>query len=164
MIYLAVAAAVVVVAALLAAAVAARRRRGPPIPSGDVARFCERCGRPLDLETGACSFCGRPTQVASGRLEVVSGPGAGANLALDGEVASVGSLAEVSSLAVPDPEVARKHFAIRRAYGGYELCDLGSPGGVYVNGEKVARRLLSPGDVIRIGSSEIVFRAVEEAA
>ena len=39
-----------------------------------------------------------------------------------------------------DTGVSRKHVGIRRVDGGFELADLGSTNGVYVNGEKVARR------------------------
>jgi pSer/pThr/pTyr-binding forkhead associated (FHA) protein len=54
--------------------------------------------------------------------------------------------------------VARKHLGIRRDQSGYELADLGSVNGVTVNGQRMARRSLVSGDIIRIGASEMVFR------
>ena len=55
--------------------------------------------------------------------------------------------------------VSRKHAGIRKADGGYELADLGSTNGVYVNGERVAKKQLRSADVIRVGTTEIVFRS-----
>ena len=42
---------------------------------------------------------------------------------------------------------------------GYELADLGSTNGVYVNGERVAKRKLQLGDVIRVGATEMIFKS-----
>ena len=58
-----------------------------------------------------------------------------------------------------DTGVSRKHVGIKKNDVGYELADLGSTNGVYVNGEKVARRKLEVGDVIRVGTTEMVFRS-----
>ena len=63
-----------------------------------------------------------------------------------------------NTVLLTDTGVSRKHVGIKRVEGGYELADLGSTNGVYVNGEKVARRKLEVGDVIRVGTTEIVFR------
>lgn len=75
-----------------------------------------------------------------------------------GEITTLGS-APGNTIVVPDPAVARKHVGIRRDPGvlAYELADLGSESGVYVNGQRLAKRLLVPGDIIRIGNSEMVF-------
>jgi pSer/pThr/pTyr-binding forkhead associated (FHA) protein len=62
---------------------------------------------------------------------------------------------------VPDRGVARKHVGIRRHTASrmrYELADLGSIHGVSVNGQRMAKRVLASGDIIRLGTSEMVFR------
>ena len=91
-------------------------------------------------------------------LEFVSGPLSGQIVGLERDVTTIGSVAG-NTVLLTDTGVSRKHVGIRRVDGGFELADLGSTNGVYVNGEKVARRKLSAGDVIRVGTTEIVFRA-----
>jgi pSer/pThr/pTyr-binding forkhead associated (FHA) protein len=84
----------------------------------------------------------------------------GKTIALDTEVTTIGS-APGSTVTLKDAGVSRKHAGIRRLTdgdSGYELADLGSTNGVYVNGEKVAKKKLQLGDVIRVGASEMVFK------
>jgi len=76
---------------------------------------------------------------------------------VDRGVTTIGSTAG-NTVLLTDTGVSRKHLGIKRLEGGYELADLGSTNGVYVNGEKVARRKLEVGDVIRVGTTEMVFR------
>ena len=54
--------------------------------------------------------------------------------------------------------VSRKHAAIRKVDSNYELADLGSTNGVYVNGHKVPKKTLEAGDIIRVGNTEAVFK------
>ena len=51
-----------------------------------------------------------------------------------------------------DLAVSRLHARIRWQDEELVLEDLGSSGGTYVNGERVQRRSLRPGDVVRFGS------------
>lgn len=74
----------------------------------------------------------------------------GRRLWLEREVTTIGGAAS-NTVALTDTVVAPRHAGIRREADGYELADLGSPGGVHVNGERVARRRLASGDVIRLG-------------
>ena len=41
--------------------------------------------------------------------------------------------------------------------GNFELADLGSTNGVYVNGHKVPKKTLVPGDIVRVGNTEMRF-------
>jgi len=118
---------------------------------------CPSCGRMMLASWTECLFCHAPRGYKKPQLEFVSGPLAGQVVALDGEVTTIGS-APGSTVALQDVGVSRKHAGIRRDGSGFELADLGSTNGVYVNGEKVARRRLAPGDVIRVGSTEMVFK------
>lgn len=137
----------VIVVALVIALVARARRRPPPVSAG--APVCDRCGRPLPAEGGRCRFC--RTTIERGRLEFVAGPNAGRTIPLDEKVVAIAT------------DKTHKHAAVRKAYGGFEIADLGGEGGMLVNGERVGRALLSPGDVIRLGETEIVFHAVDDA-
>ena len=118
---------------------------------------CKKCGRVLLPEWAKCRFCGTSLHEVKPELEVVAGPLSGKVIGLQRDVTTIGSVAGNTILLV-DTGVSRKHAGIRRVAGGFELADLGSTNGVYVNGEKVAKRKLEVGDVIRIGTSEMVFR------
>jgi hypothetical protein len=118
---------------------------------------CKKCGRVLLPDWDRCKFCKAPLRELRAELEFVSGPLVGQTVNLDREVTTIGSTAG-NTVLLSDTGVSRKHVGIRRMETGYELADLGSTNGVFVNGEKVARRLLEVGDVIRVGTTEIVFR------
>src|SRR5207302_4722240 len=49
------------------------------------------------------------------------------------------------------------HCAIQQAGDRYELVDLDSHNGTFVNGVPVGRKFIDHGDTIRIGNSEFVF-------
>jgi hypothetical protein len=118
---------------------------------------CASCGRVIPMSWDKCRFCGTATRELRAELKVVSGPLVGRSIQLDREVTTIGSAPE-NTVPLTDTGVSRKHAGIRKADGAYELADLGSTNGVYVNGEKVARRKLEVGDVIRVGTTEMVFR------
>ena len=142
--------ALVGVAALLLVVALVRRRRPREVA-------CNGCGRVLMPDWVKCRFCGAPVRELRGELEFVSGPLVGQTVGLDREVTTIGSVAG-NTVLLSDTGVSRKHIGIKRVDGGWELADLGSTNGVYVNGEKVARRKLEVGDVIRVGTTEMVFR------
>ena len=73
------------------------------------------------------------------------------------EVTTIGSVAG-NTVVLADPAVSRKHAGIRKVDANYELADLGSTNGVYVNGHKVPKKTLEPGDIIRVGNTEAVFK------
>jgi hypothetical protein len=59
---------------------------------------------------------------------------------------------------VDDANVSRRHAEIRPRGGTWVLSDLGSTNGVSVNGARIDHpRVLSPGDVIELGTTEITF-------
>ena len=133
---------------LVVAAVRKKRPRERPCPS---------CGRIMLPTWQKCRFCGATAVEQRAELEFVSGPLVGQTVGLDRDVTTIGSVAG-NTVLLTDTGVSRKHIGIKRVDNGYELADLGSTNGVYVNGEKVARRKLEVGDVIRVGTTEIVFR------
>jgi sigma-B regulation protein RsbU (phosphoserine phosphatase) len=72
---------------------------------------------------------------------------------------------EQSDIVFNDKNVSRKHAEIRREPDGYSIADLGSRNGTFVNVCRIAKRLLlQRGDIIRLGSSELVFHGVEKGA
>ncbi len=122
-----------------------------------VVQMCGSCGQPMSPEWTNCAACGWAPPAAAAQLEVKSGPMAGAFVGLVGEVTTVGSM-DGNALVLREANVGRKALGIRRASGVYELADLGNPGGILVNGQRMAKRNLSPGDIVRVGTSELVFR------
>jgi pSer/pThr/pTyr-binding forkhead associated (FHA) protein len=60
---------------------------------------------------------------------------------------------------IADPAVSRLHAWIDTSQGCFILTDAGSRTGTFVNGEAIVRWELQPGDEIRIGPANLVFRA-----
>ena len=58
---------------------------------------------------------------------------------------------------VTDPNVSRRHAEIRQEGAAHWVVDLGSTNGTEVNGRRLKRAKLRPGDRITIGSSELVY-------
>jgi hypothetical protein len=56
-----------------------------------------------------------------------------------------------------DPNASRRHAELRQEGSAYWLIDLDSTNGSNVNGRRVARSKLESGDVITIGSTELLF-------
>lgn len=90
-----------------------------------------------------------------GTLLVTSGPDAGRRFPLvEGQTLLIGR-GEQSSTQLRDPHVSRSHCILEVARGGFRLLDQGSAGGTFVNGAQVAEHALKPGDVVRIGNTEL---------
>ena len=141
---------IVLFGVLLLVVAAVRKKRPREAP-------CGNCGRVMLPSWTVCKFCGTAVADKRAELEFVSGPLVGQTINLDRDVTTIGSVAG-NTVLLTDTGVSRKHVGIKRIDDGYELADLGSTNGVFVNGEKVARRKLEVGDVIRVGTTEIVFR------
>lgn len=117
-------------------------------------KVCGGCRRVMLPVWTKCLFCGWAPMA---RLEFILGPMASQVLQLSEEVTTIGSVAG-NTVVLADPAVSRKHAGIRKVDGNYELADFGSTNGVYVNGHKVPKKSLEPGDIIRVGNTEAVFR------
>ena len=71
--------------------------------------------------------------------QVLIGRGRGAALKLDSDL------------------VSRKHAMLRRKHDEYELLDMNSSHGVYVNGMRVNSAILRDGDVIQLGDVILTY-------
>lgn len=68
-----------------------------------------------------------------------------------------------SDIVVDDPAVSRNHCVLLRRASGWYICDTGSKGGTYVNGEEaVGRTRVLIDDVINVGNSEFQFLRGED--
>jgi hypothetical protein len=117
-------------------------------------RACGGCQRVMMPDWTKCLFCGwAPVP----RLEFIAGPLVGQTFELTGQLTTLGSVAG-NTIVLSDPAVSRKHIGINHTPAGYELADLGSTNGVYVNGHKMPKKLLASGDLLRVGNTEMVFK------
>jgi pSer/pThr/pTyr-binding forkhead associated (FHA) protein len=66
----------------------------------------------------------------------------------------------VADLRFDDPTVSRRHALIVRELTGLRVLDDRSMYGVFVNGERVDSRLLTDGDVIAIGSHQLLYQRI----
>ncbi len=76
---------------------------------------------------------------------------------LGGPLIGIGRASD-NDVIVDDPMVSRHHCQLRLQHGAYSFADLGSRNGSTVNGQPVSQIALGPGDVIRIGDTEIEFQ------
>jgi transcriptional regulator with GAF, ATPase, and Fis domain len=95
------------------------------------------------------------------RVVVVSGPSKGTVVRLTGEQLSVGR-DSTNNLCLRDRAVSRRHFAITKSDAAFQLVDLESHNGTFVNGIPVRRKLLTHGDTVRVGRCELVFLITED--
>ena len=141
---------IVVALVILGALVMVAKKNATPVHQ----KVCGGCRRVMLPVWTKCLFCGW-SPIA--RLDFILGPMANQTLALSEEVTTIGSVAG-NTVVLADPAVSRKHAGIRKVNGAYELADLGSTNGIYVNGHKVPKKTLEPGDIIRVGNTEAVFK------
>lgn len=68
-----------------------------------------------------------------------------------------------NDICISDPFASRLHAEIRRENDQVSLVDNGSANGTFVNGQRVTAPLrLQPGDVVRIGETEIEYASSEQ--
>ena len=151
----------------------------------DDARFCAQCGTKLlagedtgasPVETTATITFGAPDQRRvlrppaqprrrrrGGRapeghalLVVQRGPSAGSRFLLDVDVVGAGRHPD-SEIFLDDVTVSRRHAEFRRTGTGYDVSDVGSLNGTYVNRDRIDSVELNDGDEVQIGKYRLVF-------
>lgn len=149
------------------------------------ARFCSRCGTRVvdgvqaadggDTTTTISAVVDRvetsdrdlsPVDAAavdglppgSALLVVQKGPGAGSRFLLDTDVVTVGRHPD-SSIFLDDVTVSRRHAEFRRSGTEFEVGDVGSLNGTYVNRDRIDGVALTDGDEVQIGKYRLVFFA-----
>jgi transcriptional regulator with GAF, ATPase, and Fis domain len=95
------------------------------------------------------------------RLLVLSGPLKDSTIPLSEPETTIGRDAS-NGIAVSDPSVSRRHFALILQDGSYQLRDLGSRNGTLVNGGVVHEHSLKHGDEICAGDTSFLFLTEEE--
>ena len=141
----------------------------------DDARFCARCGSPLEADTtvslmpveaedeAAEDFPFPEDELKAGQalLLVKRGPNAGSTFLLQKDVATCGRDPS-SDVFLDDVTVSRKHAEIHRRDDGFFVKDVGSLNGTYVNGGSVEETELASGDEVQIGRFKLEFFSAGE--
>jgi pSer/pThr/pTyr-binding forkhead associated (FHA) protein len=91
-------------------------------------------------------------------LDLIAGPDSGRTLKIaDGQTLVVGR-GQASDLQVNDPRISRAHCTLLVDSGKLILRDNGSSGGTFVGQLRVTEHLLQPGDVVKLGDTEMRCR------
>ena len=101
----------------------------------------DRDARPLSAPRGTR----RALLVADGKRRVLGGDGVTIGRSHD------------CGVVLDDPNVSRRHAELRPEGEGWAVADLGSTNGITVNGSRVERAVLQPGDEIALGRSRLTF-------
>ncbi len=146
--------------------------------------YCTRCGHRNPSEARFCSKCGHPLQdettlnlvqseiedetgedirlpletlkEGQGLLVVRRGPNAGSQFLIEKDVTTAGRHPE-SDIFLDDITVSRRHAELRRKDEKFQIHDMGSLNGTYVNRNRVESTELASGDEIQIGKFKLVF-------
>jgi pSer/pThr/pTyr-binding forkhead associated (FHA) protein len=73
-----------------------------------------------------------------------------------GTTATIGRLSD-NSIAIDSPAVSSHHACVFRDGDQFVVEDLQSTNGTFVNGTRVSRHALQPGDVVRVGKHQLVL-------
>jgi pSer/pThr/pTyr-binding forkhead associated (FHA) protein len=92
----------------------------------------------------------------SALLVVKRGPNAGSRFLLDQAVTSAGRHPD-SDIFLDDVTVSRRHAEFRLETVDFQVVDVGSLNGTYVNREPVDSAVLANGDEVQIGKFRLVF-------
>jgi pSer/pThr/pTyr-binding forkhead associated (FHA) protein len=137
------------------------------------ARFCSSCGAaledgehhttmsvtvPIDSPAEEVEIELDELPPGVGMLVVTRGPNSGSRYALDEPLVTAGRHPD-SMIFLDDITVSRRHAEVRRIEGGYQVTDVGSLNGTYLNRERVETAVLSDGDEVQIGTFKLLFLA-----
>jgi hypothetical protein len=101
-----------------------------------------------------------------GKLVVVSSPALreGEERRLDSAALTVGRAAQNDLALDADEYASAQHARIEPRQDGVWVEDVGSTNGTFVNGDRITTpRILQPGDVIRIGETDLRFEPLDGA-
>lgn len=91
------------------------------------------------------------------RVVAVGGPHAGQVFPLDSEVMTMGREPSMMIPLTSDTTASRRHASVQYVNGAWSVRDEGSSNGTFVNGVRIQEQPLFPGDIIRVGSTELRF-------
>jgi len=142
--------------------------------NGPGSRFCSACGASLDAPRATSddtklipvTAADAPEEelvvardevpAGQGVLVVKRGPNAGSRYVLEGSAVTAGRAPD-SDIFLDDVTVSRRHASFVPSGPSYEVRDVGSLNGTYLNRERIESASLSNGDEVQIGKFRLVF-------
>ena len=121
------------------------------------ADFLQELGKSATSQTAEAPVSGvEGLPVGSALLVVKRGPNAGSRFLLDQPTTSAGRHPD-SDIFLDDVTVSRRHAEFRQDENEFQVVDVGSLNGTYVNREPVDSAVLANGDEVQIGKFRLVF-------
>lgn len=77
--------------------------------------------------------------------------------------AVVGRDSELSQIVIIDSQISRAHCKFYLTDGGVAVEDLSSRNGVWVGGQRVSKHVLKPGDMVRLGTTQVTLEEIDES-
>jgi neural Wiskott-Aldrich syndrome protein len=114
----------------------------PPLPNAAI-RAHVQTGTPVPFQTGA-----------SPHLQIHY---QGQSFPITKDKFIIGRGKQTSDLTIKDPNVSRQHAMIEFDGAQYCIVDLGSTNGIEFQGQRVQRKILADGDLLRICDHELLF-------
>ncbi len=162
---------IVLLGGIVAAIVIVSRRNNEEeeiVDEGPQEVCCATCGKTIPQSlygfngefclSGGLPDCPYYKMPDRGKLQITRGPMADTTFFIKKDMTTIGSYPE-NDIYLADKSVSRKHAAIKADEGmRYEIRDFGSSNGLYINNEKIERKFLRDGDLIRFGTVETVFK------
>jgi pSer/pThr/pTyr-binding forkhead associated (FHA) protein len=110
--------------------------------------FCAQCGTKVHFDSESSS-----------RFVRMNGPQQDRRLDVPGPVCVIGRDPS-ATLCLEEDSVSKQHARLTRSDDGWEIEDLGSSNGTFVNGRRLyAPETVRPGDLIRLGTVILKFEA-----
>lgn len=78
------------------------------------------------------------------------------NFPLEKAVINIGRHSD-NDLVLDEQHISRHHAQLRAIKKRFVIFDVGSTGGLFINGKRISQATLQPGDVIRIGLINLIF-------
>ena len=137
-------------------------------------RFCSSCGSSLDAPRATPddtrlipvttpdsneedhAVPSGDVPAGQGVLVVKRGPNAGSRFVLEGSTVTAGRSPD-SDIFLDDVTVSRRHASFVPSGASYEVRDVGSLNGTYLNRERIEAAPLANGDEVQIGKFRLVF-------
>src|SRR5271168_3327911 len=101
--------------------------------------------------------------IAVPRLLVIKGADEGKQFDLTEPMVCIGRDAS-NGIRLHDTEVSRRHAEVRQSDAGFQLHDLDSANGTFVNNQKIKHADLAAGDHIAIGQTVLVYSSGRDDA
>jgi pSer/pThr/pTyr-binding forkhead associated (FHA) protein len=145
---------------------------------------CAKCGAALEEQAHSCVACGAPVADATASFDPVEkadaedvvaptldgpalvvrkGPQPGEKFYLDRAKLTMGRDPE-SDIFLNDMTVSRVHARLDMVGGIVTVTDAGSLNGTYVNGVCADQAMLDEGDVLQIGTFQMLFFCAKDSA